>query len=110
MIFSFCQIKQFSEITDCLHDEIIVFVNKIVQIIHGCANKWDGQPTNNNGERYVLTWKLPTGEHVKKESDVIRGENGTPQDEANIQITNDFKSPRPDAPWIKEEPEEFEDL
>ena len=66
MIFSFCQIKQFSEITDCLHDEIIVFVNKIVQIIHECARKWDGYPTKNQGDKYLLTWKIPTIEDVKK--------------------------------------------
>ena len=89
-------------------------MNKIVQIIHECANKWDGHPTNNNGERYVLTWKLPTNEHVKKESEIPRGENGTPlEDPANNAVLltlNEFKSPRADAPWIKEEPEEFEDL
>jgi len=27
-----------------------------------------------------------------------------------LSTLNDFKSPRPDAPWMKEEPEDFEDL
>jgi len=62
MIFSICQIRQFSETTDCLQEEIIVFVNKIVRIIHECAKRWDGQPTNNQGDKYVLTWRLPVKE------------------------------------------------
>ena len=66
MIFSICQIRQFSETTECLQDEIIVFVNKIVKIVHECAKRWEGIPTNNNGDRYVLTWKLPTSEDVRK--------------------------------------------
>ena len=77
MIFSFCQIKEFSEINDCLRDEIIVFVNKIVQIIHECAKKWDGHPTNNYGDRYVLTWKLPTEADIKRDLDNARSETGS---------------------------------
>ena len=42
MIFSICQIRQFSETTECLQDEIIVFVNKIVKIVHECAKRWEG--------------------------------------------------------------------
>lgn len=40
-------------------DEIIVFVNKIVKIVHECAKEWDGDPINNNGDKYLLCWKLP---------------------------------------------------
>ena len=60
MIFSVCHIRKFSETTECLLDEIIVFVNKIVKIVHVCGERWDGIPSNNSGETYLLTWKLPT--------------------------------------------------
>lgn len=65
MIFSVCQIRKFSETTECLLDEIIVFVNKIVKIVHECTRRWDGVPSNNNGDKYILTWKLPTEADVK---------------------------------------------
>jgi hypothetical protein len=42
MIFSVCRIRQFTETTESLQDEIIVFVNKIVKIIHEVAKRWDG--------------------------------------------------------------------
>jgi hypothetical protein len=57
-----------------LQDEIIVFVNKIVKIIHEVGKKWNGVPTKNFGgksliskllDKYLLTWKLPV---AKKES------------------------------------------
>lgn len=66
MIFSICQIRKFSDTTEFLQIEIFVFINKIVKIIHECAKKWDGIPTNNNGDRYVMVWRLPQNEDVKK--------------------------------------------
>lgn len=72
MIFSYCRIRQFTETTECLQDEIIVFVNKIVKIIHECARCWDGKPTKNFGERYLLTWRVPS---YLDAVDMVRAEN-----------------------------------
>ena len=66
LVFSVCRIRQFTETTESLQDEIIVFVNKIVKIVHEVAKKWDGLPTKNYGEKYLLTWKLPTVKEKKK--------------------------------------------
>jgi hypothetical protein len=60
LVFSMCRIRQFTETTECLQDEIIVFVNKIVKIIHECTKRWDGKPTKSYGEKYLLTWKIPS--------------------------------------------------
>ena len=60
LVFSICRIRQFTETTECLQDEIIVFVNKIVKIIHECTKKWDGKPTKNYGDKYLLTWRIPS--------------------------------------------------
>lgn len=60
IVFSFCRIRQFTDTTECLQDEIIVFVNKIVKIIHECTRKWDGKPTKNYGDKYLLTWRIPS--------------------------------------------------
>ena len=35
-------------------------MNKIVKIIHLCTQNWDGKPTKNYGERFLITWKLPS--------------------------------------------------
>jgi class 3 adenylate cyclase len=110
MIFSVCQIRKFPETTDCLLDEIIVFVNKIVKIVHECAKVWDGVPTNNNGDKYILTWKLPTQADVKQRFGRTasgRSLNSADNDAMNV-LTE--KLVKPYAPWIKDEVEDFEDL
>lgn len=73
LVFSICRIRQFTETTECLQDEIIVFVNKIVKIIHECTKKWDGKPTKNYGDKYLLTWRIPT---FSDAVDYIKGEDG----------------------------------
>ena len=85
-------------------------MNKIVKIIHECAKKWDGVPTNNNGDRYVLVWRLPTINDVAKKPSAIESGRGDASEDAPLLSLNEVKTPRPDAPWMKDEPEEFEDL
>ena len=66
-----CRIKQFTETTDSMQDEIIVFVNKIVKIIHESTKHWDGKPTKNYGEKFLLTWRLP---RLEDAIDLIKAE------------------------------------
>lgn len=37
-------------------------MNRIVGILHECAGKWDGEANRSEGEKYLLTWKLPNTE------------------------------------------------
>jgi len=78
LVFSMCRIRQFTETTECLQDEIIVFVNKIVKIVHECTKRWDGKPTKNYGDKYLLTWKIPSFEDAV---DVVRAEEIERQDQ-----------------------------
>jgi class 3 adenylate cyclase len=120
MIFSVCKIRKFSETTECLLDEIIVFVNKIVKIVHECTRRWDGVPSNNNGDKYILTWKLPTEADAKsKWGRTLSGRSITSEmvlnddDKAKQALalaSQQEKNLKPYAPWIKDEPEDFEDL
>ena len=106
-------------------------MNTIVEIVHDCARHWGGIPTNNNGDRYIIVWRLPTHADVKKNRQVNlsmsdkKGESDKEGDE-NVPLAinadtgddgeglpnmlADIKSPRADAPWLKEEADEFEDL
>jgi hypothetical protein len=72
LVFSICRIKQFTDTTECMGDEIIVFVNKIVKIIHECTKKWEGKPTKNYGEKFLLTWRLPKNEDA---IDMVKAEH-----------------------------------
>lgn len=58
-IFLSVKITEFDYITDVLQEEIIVFLNKIVRILHETVKKWDGVANKNFGDKYLMTWLLP---------------------------------------------------
>ena len=58
-VFLMCRIRQFTETTESLQEEIIVFVNKIVRILHDCAYRWNGNANKNYGQKYLITWLIP---------------------------------------------------
>mmetsp|Transcript_28327 Transcript_28327/g.28118 ORF Transcript_28327/g.28118 Transcript_28327/m.28118 type:complete len:147 (-) Transcript_28327:521-961(-) len=52
-IFLSVKISEFDYITDVLQEEIIVFLNKIVRILHETVKKWDGVANKNFGDKYL---------------------------------------------------------
>jgi hypothetical protein len=38
-IFGFCDIRQFTDVTECLQEEVMVFVNRIAEIVHKATHK-----------------------------------------------------------------------
>lgn len=55
-IFGFCDIREFMETTECLLEEVMVFVNKIARIVHICVHHWSGAANKNIGDSFLLTW------------------------------------------------------
>lgn len=71
VIFLVVKINQLVDISSTLGEHSTVFLNKIVSILHVCANKWSGASNKNDGDKYLLTWKLPEideSENEKNES------------------------------------------
>ena len=54
-------------VQDVLQEESMLFFNQIIDILHKCAQKWDGWANKTEGERYILTWKLPVIEDSDNE-------------------------------------------
>jgi hypothetical protein len=40
-VFGFCDIRQFTDATECLQEEVMVFVNRIAEIVHRATHKYD---------------------------------------------------------------------
>uniref|UniRef100_A0A7S3DAQ7 Guanylate cyclase domain-containing protein n=1 Tax=Palpitomonas bilix TaxID=652834 RepID=A0A7S3DAQ7_9EUKA len=57
-IFGFCDIRQFTDTTECLQEEVMVFVNKVASVVHAATNKYGGSPNKNIGDAFLLAWKL----------------------------------------------------
>lgn len=63
MIFMICRINKYVEYTEVLKTHTTVFLNKIVGILHECATRWDGAANKTEGDKYLITWKLPNTEN-----------------------------------------------
>ena len=57
-IFGFCDVRQFTDTTECLQEEVMLFVNRIAHILHGIVVQCSGSANKNIGDAFLLTWKL----------------------------------------------------
>ena len=58
-VFGFCDIRNFTDATECLQEEVMVFVNQIAEIVHTSVRDHGGAPNKNIGDAFLLVWKLP---------------------------------------------------
>lgn len=59
VIFMVARVNNFVEITNSLGAQSTEFLNKVISILHQCAYKWDGWANRNEGDKYLITWKMP---------------------------------------------------
>jgi len=57
-IFAFCDIRNFTDTTECLQEEVMLFVNRIAHILHGIVVQCNGAANKNIGDAFLLTWKV----------------------------------------------------
>ena len=57
-IFGFCDIRNFTDITEILLEDIMVFVNTIADIVHSSVENYEGAANKNIGDAFLLVWKL----------------------------------------------------
>ena len=57
-IFGFCDVRNFTDTTECLQEEVMLFVNRIAHILHGIVVQCSGSANKNIGDAFLLTWKI----------------------------------------------------
>lgn len=70
VIWLYCRIGNFHEIVDYMEENSIIYINYIATIIHYCGETWSGSVNRNDGDSYLITWKLPDtddGDNEKNE-------------------------------------------
>jgi class 3 adenylate cyclase len=67
VIFCAIKLENYVEVTDVLQEESVMFLNQIVSIIHQCASKWNGWANKSEGDKYILTWKIPQIDEMDNE-------------------------------------------
>lgn len=56
-IFGFCDIRRFTDVTEVLQEEVLIFVNTIGEIVHKTVDKYGGSANKNIGDAFLLVWK-----------------------------------------------------
>ncbi|CAD8047286.1 unnamed protein product [Paramecium primaurelia] len=56
-IFGFCDIRNFTDATEVLQQDVMVFVNEIAEIVHSAVNSFSGSANKNIGDAFLLVWK-----------------------------------------------------
>eukprot|EP01135_Chromosphaera_perkinsii_P000284 Nk52_evm53s62 gene=Nk52_evmTU53s62 len=56
-IFGFCDIRNFTDITEILKEDVMLYVNRVASIVHAAVDKHDGAPNKNIGDAFLLVWK-----------------------------------------------------
>jgi len=58
-IFGFCDIRNFTDATEVLQEDVMVFVNSIAEIVHSIVDAHTGAANKNIGDAFLLVWKFP---------------------------------------------------
>lgn len=74
-IFGFCDIRNFTDVTEVLQEEVMIFVNTISSLVHKTVDGYNlymsfnyfyirflGNTNKNIGDAFLLVWKLPDSE------------------------------------------------
>lgn len=57
-IFLFCDIRRFTDATECLQEEVFVFTNRIAAVVHSICHSYGGSANKNVGDAFLVSWKL----------------------------------------------------
>lgn len=63
-IFGFCDIRQFTDATEVLLEDVTAFVNSVAEIVHHSVDSFGGAANKNIGEAFLLVWKLYQEEQI----------------------------------------------
>ena len=65
-IFLFCDIRRFTDATECLREEVFVFTNKIAEVVHSLCHSYGGSANKNIGDAFLVSWLLPESDTKPK--------------------------------------------
>jgi len=70
-IFGFAIVRNFTDCTECLQEDVMVFVNTIAGIVHRAVKDNQGAPNKNIGEAFLMAWRLPDGADIAQPSGTV---------------------------------------
>ena len=58
-IFGFCDIRRFTDATEVLQTDVMVFVNQVAEVVHSVVDRFKGSANKNIGDAFLVVWKFP---------------------------------------------------
>jgi len=68
-IFLFCDIRQFTDATECLQEDVFVFTNKIAAVVHSICHSYGGSANKNIGDAFLVSWLLDDAPEREEDAD-----------------------------------------
>ena len=69
-IYGFCDIRNFTDSTEILEEEVMIFVNEIAEIVHELTAEYGGSANKNIGDAFLLVWKFDD-KFVSTKNDIV---------------------------------------
>ena len=60
-VYGFCDIRKFTDTTECLQEQVMTYVNSLGDIVHSATHRWFGMANKNVGDAFLLSWKICDG-------------------------------------------------
>jgi len=83
-IFGFCDIRNFTDTTECLQENVMVYVNKVGAIVHEATHAWHGAANKNIGDAFLLVWKVKEMVDAKQKLTMANIDAGNMSDNALV--------------------------
>merc|ERR1719316_602617 len=64
-VIGVARIRDFSTATEVLKSRVMTFVNQIAEIVHGVVSEFHGAANKNNGDTFLLIWRISGLEEVQ---------------------------------------------
>ncbi|EGR28579.1 hypothetical protein IMG5_172520 [Ichthyophthirius multifiliis] len=70
-IYGFCDIRNFTDATEVLQEDVMIFVNNIGEVVHQMVDRYLGAANKNIGDAFLLVWKLPQNKYsISKDNQI----------------------------------------
>ena len=76
-IFGFCDIRNFTDTTEELLEDVMVFVNEIAKVVHGTVDKYQGSANKNIGDAFLLVWKFEKEDFFLEGDEIMASEHSS---------------------------------
>ena len=57
-IYGFCDIRNFTDTTEVLQQNVMIFVNQVAEIVHEIVSDYCGSANKNIGDAFLVVWKF----------------------------------------------------